>query len=259
MYKSFMHLVTASALTMGAASADQHNMSKDSSSMKSDTPAMAAESSSASDWGFYVGGAVGAAFGDARIRTQSVAAALAPNNTPQAIFNREQDIFGVVALFAGVNYQMSEDFYVGFEAEINVDSLKLRDFGDDTRLVGAQDYVFDISRKFQAIPSLVLGYKTTATSSVYAKLGASITRFEFIEGLGQVVSNTVRSTKVHFVPAIGVHADLNENLAARLELSAEVIGSKPNSNSAAPGGFPNQRSTAKHNVYAMKLGFIWKL
>lgn len=212
-----------------------------------------------SDWTFYVGGLVGAAFGDARMTSLTTDDATV--NAVETHKKRDQTPFALAGVFAGVLYNFSDMFYTGLEVEGNLDEMKLKANVNDSRLVGSNpDFSFSLSRKYQVIPSVIFGYKCTDSSSVYMKLGAGITGYDFTESAGVGVKNTVRTNVVNFVPAIGFSTDISKSIAMRLELSGELFGKDVVANSGAVvANATRQDSTAKVNNVALKFGVAWKI
>ena len=121
-----------------------------------------------------------------------------------------------------------------------------------------------MKRKYQLIGSFVIGAYTSETSSVYLKLGAGYTAFDLEEN-SFPLTQVDRTKVVSFMPAIGVHTDLSENAAVRLELTSEFFGKEYKQVfDVNDEDNPNitrfeLKSKGKFSNAAVKMSFLWKV
>lgn len=199
---------------------------------------------------FYIGGHGGGTFADVKFEMDSDNG----TNIKRIVGNKGQDILTGGAFAGFLLFFNNNNMFTGFEVEGNWDDMKVKLALLDSEI--GDPWNFEIKRRWQIITSVLFGSKPTEDTTFYIKLGAGISNFQFSEGIGEDSENTNTKNIVHFVPALGAEYELDKNLAIRLEVSGEIIGGHPRSNSATGG--VSQNTKARYESVSAKLGFLVK-
>ena len=209
---------------------------------------------------FYGGAQAGGTFSKTNFKIDSH---LNAGGLPVALIDQKLkqdtgDKFFIGGIFSGVRLLFG-NFFTGFEAEANWDGMNIK---TKAPIQGTGEaWRLELKRRYQLIPSIVMGWKMNEQTALYGKLGAGISKFTLAVDRGARNENVRSRTVVHFVPAIGAEYELNQNSALRLEVSGEIAGRPIKGDSEGPVNpiAVNQVSKARYSAISVKVGALFKI
>lgn len=175
-------------------------------------------------------------------------------NTAVKLNNSKGDNFFSAGLFVGARYFFG-DFFGGVEGGVNWDGLNIDVGPYDSRL--ADPWKLHLKRRWQVIPSAVIGWKMNEKTALYAKFGAGISKFQLVEGRNGASETSKENTIVHFVPALGAEYEVHKNVGVRFEVSGEFFGRDIKNFSQA--GTLSQNTEVCYDAVSVKLGLLLKV
>tara|TARA_R110002095_G_scaffold28449_1_gene28338 strand:- start:605 stop:1291 length:687 start_codon:yes stop_codon:yes gene_type:complete len=199
----------------------------------------------------YLGAQAGGTFAYADFDTYSNA-----NNSIVKLSNSKGENFLTAGVFAGARYFFG-DFFGGLEVAGNWDGMNMDADAFDSRAIVDDFWRLQLKRRWQVIPSAVVGWKMNEKTAFYAKFGAGISEFALVEGRGQPSENVKTDTIVHFVPALGTEYEVHKNVGVRLEVSGEFFGR--DIKGASGVGTLTQNTKVSYNGISVKLGVLLKV
>lgn len=173
----------------------------------------------------------------------------------ERLTSHSRDTFWIAGVFAGVRFAF-DHFFTGLEVEGMWDDLNINRKIQDNDLIELGPWELHMTRRYQVIPSVILGWSVDSKAKVYAKLGAGISHFSFTEGLGSPTERTKNSTVIHFVPALGIEYEVHDHVGLRLEISSDIAGGKIKVNS---GSSNTQSTKADYRAVSVKFGVLVKV
>lgn len=171
--------------------------------------------------GFLAGGHVGASFGSGRFNsnfdTNDVNLGV---SSVSGRANKTSALFGVLG---GYRHVFQEGYTIGFDISANIftnNELKKQLTHD----IGA-DFPFDnkLSRRFSVIPSINFGKTFCGRWHVALGLGLGVSRFhQHVYSVDFNTTGKSSTTKLGFVPSVGVEYAATQNISITGSLSYEI-------------------------------------